>query len=215
MRYHPSHLCRFTLIHSESPGPKLRLVIRNPTSRIRHQSQQISRSVCCKSTTMAITPSTHSRTSSTASSCSSSSTYRLFPRTPKSADRPQPHNPAPTLHSSPSSSYASVSSFRNQRQHIAASPSVSLSTSHRHRQQLTTSIERVTVPMLAHLHNQLSYTHLEPERDRVWRQIQRQETVLTLSMILKIWEEDDDERSRWSDDSEDEDEDEGEEEGED
>ncbi len=62
--------------------------------------------------------------------------------------------------------------------------------------------------MLAHLNHQLNLARLEPERDRVRRQIQRQETVLTLSMLLKVWGDEgvEEERSRWSDDSEDEEE---------
>jgi 16S rRNA G527 N7-methylase RsmG len=61
--------------------------------------------------------------------------------------------------------------------------------------------------MLAHLNQELNLTHLEAERDRVRRQIQRQETVLTLSMLLKVWGDDGagaGESSRWSDDSDEE-----------
>jgi hypothetical protein len=61
--------------------------------------------------------------------------------------------------------------------------------------------------MLAHLTQQLSLTHLEPERDRVRRQLHRQETVLTLSMLLKMWGDQgigEGECSCWSDDSDDE-----------
>lgn len=57
--------------------------------------------------------------------------------------------------------------------------------------------------MLAHLNQQLNLARLEPERDRVRRQIQRQETVMTLSGLLKDWGEEE-ERSWWSDDSDDE-----------
>lgn len=58
--------------------------------------------------------------------------------------------------------------------------------------------------MLAHLNHELNLARLEPERDRVRKQIQRQETVLTLSMLLKVWGDEgiDGECSRWSDDSE-------------
>jgi len=72
---------------------------------------------------------------------------------------------------------------------------------------LTTSIERATLPMLAHLTQQLSLTQLESDRDRVRRQLHRQETVLTLSMLLKVWGDQgigEGECSRWSDDSDDE-----------
>jgi hypothetical protein len=61
--------------------------------------------------------------------------------------------------------------------------------------------------MLAHLNQQLHLASLEPERDRVRKQIQRQETVMTLSMLLKVWGDDgfgggeEGEESRWSDDS--------------
>lgn len=61
--------------------------------------------------------------------------------------------------------------------------------------------------MLAHLNEELSLTRLEPERDRVRRQIQRQETVLTLSMLLKVWGDEgigEGGCSKWSDDSDDE-----------
>jgi hypothetical protein len=184
---------------------------------------------------MATTPSIRSRTSSNSSSRSSSPYCQFLPRNPQfSHDRhlspsqnhlqQQPRCQRSPIQSTQASS--SVNSYQNsqqtrihrhRRQTRASPPPTSIystqptttktNTRKTTDAQLTTSIERATLPMLAHLTEQLNLTHLEPERDRVRRQLQRQETVLTLSMLLKVWGDQgigEGECSRWSDDSDDE-----------
>ncbi|KAF7509894.1 hypothetical protein GJ744_007405 [Endocarpon pusillum] len=175
---------------------------------------------------MATTPSTHSPTSSVSSSRSSSPTYRLFPHAPQPSSRPrhisllqinfqqqqqqqqQQHiSIQPTQSTSTSTHQRNFSRPHYHRRHTTISkiqpPTTSTTTTTGTHSHLTNSIERATLPMLAHLNQQLNLTRFEPERDRVRRQIHRQETVMTLSGLLKDWGEKE-ERSWWSDDSDDE-----------
>jgi hypothetical protein len=184
---------------------------------------------------MATTPSTRSRNSSNSSSRSSSPYHQFLPRDPQfSHDRhlSPSHNhlqqhtqrqPTPNQSTQPSLSanshrHPQQSRTPHHRGHTRAAPPITSLSSIRPPTpntntrrttdaHLTTSIERATLPMLAHLTQQLSLTQLEPERDRVRRQLHRQETVLTLSMLLKVWADQgigEGECSHWSDDSDDE-----------
>jgi hypothetical protein len=184
---------------------------------------------------MATTPSTHSRNSSNSSSRSSSPCHQFLPRNPQFPhhrhlspshnhvqQQPQ-RQPNPIQSTQPSCSTNSQQDPQqtrtpHHRGHTRGAPPItslsSIQPPHPNTNtrrttdaHLTTSIERATLPMLAHLTQQLSLTHLEPERDRVRRQLHRQETVLTLSMLLKMWGDQgigEGECSCWSDDSDDE-----------
>ena len=144
----------------------------------------------------------HSRTTSTSST---SSTYRLFPRCPKSTS-PRPRSRKSTHARHASLSIHPVATTTN------ILPAYTQSTHHRrHTLQtptdtLTTSIERTTLPLLQHLTAQLPLVRGEQDRVRVRSMIQRQEAVLLLSSVLKGWDGDDEDdfgvRSEGSDDEE-------------
>lgn len=144
---------------------------------------------------------THSRSSSSSSTSSTSSSYRLFPPVPKcSTSNHQRLYSSSSTHQEPSISAFIPHSTPPQcfpRRDTGSSKTFNFDDHHYYDEafiqdsaQLTASIERTTLPMLEHLNQQYRLTCMGTERERVRRQIERQETLLTLSMLLKVWGED-------------------------